>query len=52
MDEILREYADQAYDTARLGRNGVHPSRGRVSAEVLAELEAAGDAMRYVNSRG
>ena len=27
-------------------------ARGRVSAEVLAELEAAGDAMRYVNSHG
>ncbi len=52
MDKILRQYADQAYDTARLGRNGVHPSRGRVSAEVLAELEAAGYAMRYVNPRG
>ena len=52
MDQILREYADQAYEAARLGRNGVHPSRGRVSAEVLAELEAAGDAMRYVNPRG
>ena len=52
MDQILREYADQAYETARLGRNGVHPSRGRVSAEVLAELEAAGDAMRYINSHG
>ena len=52
MDQILREYADQAYETARLGRNGLHPSRGRVSAEVLAELEAAGDAMRYINSHG
>ena len=52
MDKILAEYADQAYETARLGRNGIHPSRGRVSAEVLAELEAAGDAMRYVNPRG
>ena len=26
--------------------------RDRVSAEMLIELEAAGDAMRYVNSRG
>ena len=52
MDKTLTEYADQAYETARLGRNGVHPSRGRVSAEVLADLEAAGDAMRYVNPRG
>ena len=52
MDKILRKYVDQAYETARLGRNVVHPSRGRVSAEVLAELEAARDAMRCVDCRG
>ena len=52
MDIILQEYADQAYETVRLGRNGVRTPRDRVSAEVLAELEAAGDAMRYVNPRG
>ena len=52
MDKILTEYADQAYETVRLRRNGVHTARDRVSAEMLAELEAAGDAMRYVNSRG
>ena len=52
MDKFLAEYADQAYETARLGRNDVHPPRDQVSAEVLAELEAAGDAMRYVNSCG
>ena len=52
MDKILTEYADQAYETARLGRNGVHPSRGRVSAEVLAELEAAGEAMRFLDAEG
>ena len=52
MDKDLRQYADQAYETARLGRNGLHPARDRVSAEMLAELEAAGYAMRFVNSRG
>ena len=52
MDQILTEYADQAYETARLRRNGVHTARDRVSAEMLAELEATGDAMRYVNSDG
>ena len=52
MDKILRECADQAYETAHLGRNGLHPARNRVSAEMLFELEAAGDAMRYVNSHG
>jgi hypothetical protein len=52
MDQILQEVADQAFETARLRRNGVHPARDVVSAKMLAELEAAGDAMRYVNCRG
>ena len=52
MDKILREYPDQAYETTRLRRNGVHTTRDRVFAKMLAELEAAGDAMRYANSRG
>ena len=52
MDKILREYADQAFETARLRRNGVHTARDLVSAEMLAELEAAGDAMRFVNAEG
>ena len=51
MDKILTEYADQAYETARLGRNGVHTTRDLVSPKMLAELEAAGDAMRFVNCR-
>ena len=48
MDEILREYADQAYEAVRLGRNGVHTTRDLVSPKMLAELEAAGrcDAVR------
>ena len=52
MDQILTEYADQAYEAVRLRRNGVQMTRDLVSAEMLAELEAAGDAMRYANSRG
>ena len=52
MDKILRQYAVQAYETARLGRNGIHPAGDRVFAEMLIELEAAGDATRYVNPRG
>ena len=51
INKILAEYADQAYEAARLRRNGVHTTRDRVSAEMLIELEAAGEAMRYVNSR-
>ena len=50
MDKILRECADQAYETARLRRKGVHTARDRVSAKMLIELEATGYAMRYVNS--
>ena len=52
MDEILTEYVDQTFETARLGRNGVHPPRDRVFAGVLANLEANGDAMRFVNGKG
>jgi hypothetical protein len=52
IDKILTEYADRAYEIARLRRNGVHTSRDWVSAEILAELEAIGDAMRYLNSDG
>jgi hypothetical protein len=53
MDRILSEYADQAFEkAARLRRKAGHAARELISAEMLAELEAAGDAMRYVNSRG
>jgi hypothetical protein len=52
MERNLREVADRAYETACLGRNGVHTRCDWVSARMIAELEAAGDAMRYVNSDG
>jgi hypothetical protein len=52
MDEILQEIVDQAYEIARLGRNGDLPDPDLVSAEVLSELELAGDAMRYLDSEG
>ena len=52
MDQVLTEYADQAYEAARLRRNGVHTARELVSATMLAELEATGEAMRYLNSDG
>ncbi len=52
MDKILQEVADQAYYASRLRRNGVQPTRDRVFAEVLAELEANGDAMRFVDAKG
>jgi hypothetical protein len=50
MDKILQEIVDQAYEVARLGRNGDSEERELIFAKVLAELEVAGDAMRYVNS--
>jgi hypothetical protein len=52
MDEILQEIADEAYELARLRRNGVKTTRDRVFAEVLAELETNGDAMRFVDAKG
>jgi hypothetical protein len=52
MDKILTEYVDQAYEVSRLGRNGAHTTCDRVFVEVLAALEATGDATRYVNSQG
>ena len=52
MDQILTDYADQAFESARLRRNGVQTTRELVSAEMLAELEAAGDAMRFVDTKG
>jgi hypothetical protein len=52
MDQVLTEYANQTYETARLGRNGVQSTRDRVFAEVLTKLEASGDAMRLVDANG
>ena len=52
MDEILQEIVDQAYGAACLGRNGDLPDQDMVSAKVLTDLELAGDAMRYVDSKG
>jgi len=52
MDTILQEIVDQAYEVARFGRNGDSEDRELIFAKVLAELEVAGDAMRYVNSEG
>ena len=52
MDKILTEYAEQAYEITRPGRNGVHPARDQALNQVLAELEATGYATRCVNPRG
>jgi hypothetical protein len=52
LDEILTEYADRAFEAARLGPSGAHTTRDLVSAQLLARLEAGGDAMRFVDNNG
>jgi hypothetical protein len=52
MDKILSEYADQALEVSRLRRNGLQPSCKQVSAGMLGDLEATGDAMRFVDANG
>ena len=49
MDKILTEYAHHVFEAARLRRNGVQKARDRVFAEMLIELEEAGDAMRFLD---
>jgi hypothetical protein len=44
MDKIFADYVDQAFETTRLRRNCVRTCRDWLSAEILAELEATGDA--------
>jgi hypothetical protein len=51
MDKILRDIVEEAYEDARLRRIGGFPDHDRVFAEVLADLESQGDAMRYVDSQ-
>ena len=52
LDKILTQYADQPVETARLRRNRVQTTRDRVLSEILAKLEASGDAMRFVDGEG
>lgn len=52
MDKIIRELVEEAWEWARLGRTRDSVDRDKVFAEVLADLESQGDAMRYVNSEG
>ncbi len=52
MDEMLRECVGQAFETAHLGRFHNSFQGDRVLAEILADLEIAGVAMRYVDARG
>ena len=52
MDKILQEATDQAYEAARRRRNSVRPTRDLVFAEMLADLESSGDAIRFVDAKG
>ena len=52
MDTILMEYADRALEASRLGRTSVHTTRYLAFSEMLAQLEASGDAMRFVDTNG
>ena len=52
LDEILIKYVNQAYEAARLGRNRVQTTQNTDVEETLAELEASGDAMHFVDASG
>ena len=52
IDKALQQYLDEAFEAARLRRSGVGWDRKAVLARILAEAEAAGDAMRYVDAKG
>lgn len=52
MDQILTEYAYQAYEAAHLRRKAFHRACDLVSAELIAELEMCGNAMRFVDANG
>jgi hypothetical protein len=49
MDKILEEIVEQSYEEARIGRDRDSVDRDQVFADVLADLESAGDAMRYLS---
>jgi hypothetical protein len=52
IDKTLQEYLDDALEATRPRRNGVRRDRNAVLAELLAEAEVAGDAMRYLDPKG
>ena len=52
IDKTLEVYLDEAFYHSRLRRNGRARDQNAVLAEMLADAEAAGDAMRYLDSKG
>jgi hypothetical protein len=52
MDKTLREIVEQAYEGSRPGRSRRFVDRKLFFSELLSDLEADGDAMRYLNSKG
>jgi hypothetical protein len=52
MDRIVRELVEEAWEWARLGRDRDFVDKNRVFSEALAEFEASGDALRYLDSKG
>jgi hypothetical protein len=52
IDKILRDHIDEAYSDVRLRRNGDNLDHHSVLAEILEDLEVAGDAMRHLDANG
>ena len=52
MDKIIRECVEQEYEQVRLGRTGGFLERDTAFAEILAEFETQGAAMRYLDAKG
>src|SRR5271165_1213422 len=52
MDKIIRELVEEAWEWGHLGRDREFVDKNRVFSEALIELESAGDAMRYIDSKG
>jgi hypothetical protein len=52
MDSVLQECVEQAYEETRLGRTNDLTEPNGVLTKVLADLEIAGVAMRYVDAKG
>jgi hypothetical protein len=52
IDKSLQAYLGEAFHRARPRRNCAVRDRNAVLAKILAEAEAAGDAVRYLDKKG